>query len=587
MAAVLLCVQTAGQSGDADENIMRFMGAESLEDIDEENAERLAVYINHPLRLNQASMSRIVSSGLLSRYQAVSLADYRSRHGDVLSLVELSMIDGFGICFVERLAPFISLDSGYRPGQNNAGHHPVRTEITTRAGMKYNDGVKGTGAVKVRMESGRRLNLSLAMSSPYGRFEADRLLYTASAELSFVKVPVRVLAGDFNARFGQGLILRNGMSLSTLASPSAFMKNPTGISLTSSYTGTAAFTGTGCEASFRNVVLTGFLAFPGIRQLKNFKDDFRIMPALNVSWFCRHGQIAVTHYAVSSLPGQSDPEESGMWTAVDTRWCFNGCDLFAEAAYDWKTCSPAALAGTLFPLGGNGRIAVMARWYPPLFHPFAAGAYGSGTTTNNEYGVTLSSEIGSTATAHRLVLTADAAHFPLPKKDDRGGSAQIKGLLVWEYKPFSVLTVKTRITERFRTWGMPFRTDIRTDVMYESGIFSAALRLNVLKCAGWGLLSYVEAGSRRKKCSVFLRQGFFRIDDWQDRIYVYERDAPGSFNVPACYGRGLWTAVTCSARFSIWGKLYLRAAYTSYVFMRHEIKKPGRAELKMHFVCSF
>ena len=37
MAAVLFCVQAAGQSGDADENIMRFMGAESLEDIDEEN----------------------------------------------------------------------------------------------------------------------------------------------------------------------------------------------------------------------------------------------------------------------------------------------------------------------------------------------------------------------------------------------------------------------------------------------------------------------------------------------------------------------------------------------------------------------
>lgn len=134
---------------------------------------------------------------------------------------------------------------------------------------------------------------------------------------------------------------------------------------------------------------------------------------------------------------------------------------------------------------------------------------------------------------------------------------------------------------------MPFRTDIRTDVIYESGFFSAALRLNALKCAGWGLLSYVEAGSRRQKYSVYLRQGFFRIDDWQDRIYVYERDAPGSFNVPAYYGRGLWTAVTCSARFSMWGKLYLRAAYTSYAFMRHEVKKPGRAELKMHFVCSF
>lgn len=232
-------------------------------------------------------------------------------------------------------------------------------------------------------------------------------------------------------------------------------------------------------------------------------------------------------------------------------------------------------------------MAVMARWYPSLFHPFAAGAFGSGTTINNEYGMTLSSEIGTSATAHRLVLTADAAHFPLPKKDDRGGSIQVKGLLTWEWKALTCLTVKVRAQERFRTWGMPFRTDIRTDVVAESGCFSSTLRLNALNCAGLGLLSYIEVGCKRQKYSVFLRQGFFKIDDWQDRIYVYERDAPGSFNVPAYYGRGLWTAVTGSARLSRWGKLYLRAAYTSYAFMRQEVKKPGRAELKVHFVSSF
>lgn len=587
ITALLLHAQAAGQSREADEYIMRFLGAESLEDIDEESAEKLAAYLNHPLMLNQASMSRIVSSGLLSRYQAVSMADYRARHGDVLSLVELSMIDGFGADFVERLAPFISLASGYRPGQNNARHHPLKTEITTRAGLKYNDGMKWTSAVKVRMESGRRLDLSLAISSPYGGFAADRLLYTASVELNLAKVPVRMLAGDFNARFGQGLVLRNGLSLSTLASPSAFMKNPTGLSRTSSFTGSSAFMGVGCEASFRNIVLTGFLAFPGIRQLKSVKEDFKMMPALNLSWFFRHGQVAVTHYAVSSVLGQSGPEESWMWSAIDTRWCFNGCDLFGEVAYDWKTYSPAALVGTLYPIGGIGRMAVMARWYPSLFHPFAAGAFGSGTTINNEYGMTLSSEIGTSATAHRLVLTADAAHFPLPKKDDRGGSIQVKGLLTWEWKALTCLTVKVRAQERFRTWGMPFRTDIRTDVVAESGCFSSTLRLNALNCAGLGLLSYIEVGCKRQKYSVFLRQGFFKIDDWQDRIYVYERDAPGSFNVPAYYGRGLWTAVTGSARLSRWGKLYLRAAYTSYAFMRQEVKKPGRAELKVHFVSSF
>ena len=87
--------------------------------------------------------------------------------------------------------------------------------------------------------------------------------------------------------------------------------------------------------------------------------------------------------------------------------------------------------------------------------------------------------------------------------------------------------------------------------------------------------------------SVWLRQGLFRIDDWDDRIYVYERSAPGAFNVPAYYGRGLWTALMLSARISSELKLYLRASYTAYPFMPQEKRKPGKAELEIQYVCSF
>ena len=49
------------------------------------------------------------------------------------------------------------------------------------------------------------------------------------------------------------------------------------------------------------------------------------------------------------------------------------------------------------------------------------------------------------------------------------------------------------------------------------------------------------------------------MDDWDDRIYVYERDAPGSFSVPARYGRG-WSASLYLAwqpvrRHSLWLRL--------------------------------
>ena len=113
------------------------------------------------------------------------------------------------------------------------------------------------------------------------------------------------------------------------------------------------------------------------------------------------------------------------------------------------------------------------------------------------------------------------------------------------------------------------------------------MRLDAVKCDGWGLLGYMESGYRDDRLSLYFRLGLFAIDDWDDRIYVYERDAPGSFNVPAMYGRGIWGNLVMSWKVTSVIKIYLRAAYTSYLLMPHEKRKPGKAELKFQTVFRF
>ena len=49
--------------------------------------------------------------------------------------------------------------------------------------------------------------------------------------------------------------------------------------------------------------------------------------------------------------------------------------------------------------------------------------------------------------------------------------------------------------------------------------------------------------------SAFLRFSLFRADDWEARIYCHERDVPGSFSVPAFYGRGWKLSLLSTARF--------------------------------------
>ena len=107
-------------------------------------------------------------------------------------------------------------------------------------------------------------------------------------------------------------------------------------------------------------------------------------------------------------------------------------------------------------------------------------------------------------------------------------------------------------------------------------------RINALLCRSVGLLSYLEGGYADGPVSVYLRGGLFRIDAWDDRIYVYERDAPGNFNVPAYYGRGYWAALTAGIRCTRWMRAYFRASYQDCPWHAPVIgQRPGKWEIKL------
>jgi len=89
-------------------------------------------------------------------------------------------------------------------------------------------------------------------------------------------------------------------------------------------------------------------------------------------------------------------------------------------------------------------------------------------------------------------------------------------------------------------------------------------------------VSRVDGGSRSDwapqsllgSVAVYCQCGLFFVDKWDDRIYVYRRDAPGAMSIPAMYGRGWYVACYTSLKFSHFAKLYLRVDYTSYPFAR-------------------
>ena len=591
--------------------MMYISGVSDVEDIDEYTAEEFSAFLTSPLKINMASVSRLTQSGLLSQYQTASLLDYRQRAGDILSLSELAAIDGFGEEYAKALSWFISLESSAAPGRSSAYAGRIGNSLVLRSSARkkeQEDNIESSHAFKYRLDIRDRVEACVGGKYAYGAGDISPEVLSFNVTYYGRKVLGKVIAGDFNARFGQGLAMWSGFSMGGLAAPESYSRRPSGISPYRSWSGDGTFRGLAADFSFGKLVLTAFLAADGLRELMGSNDSqsVSLVPAVNVGYFGRNGQASFTCYAqtqdvMSPLHSGGgrfmESSFSDLKCSADMRYTIRGTEVFSEVALDVMSMSVAALAGTRFKAGEHLDMAVSGRYYPAGYSASRSGAVRSDTKCTNEYAVSAGGSFsagdyvplagkegfGSSVLRHRGVFSVDLSHAPEPRYGTDGPTSQLKLLVDYDLQLTGEVSVSCRVSQRLRTWGEPSRTDVRTDFLYSDGRFSIAARFNLLQCKGTGLLSYVEGGYRDGRYSAFLRGGVFKVDNWDDRIYAYERDAPGSFNVPAYYGRGYWTALYAGARCTSWLKVWLRASFQDCPWLSPgaEERRPGKAEVKL------
>ena len=557
----MLALPLESQEADNVKFMMNLL-AKDAEELSEDEILHYSELLKRPLRLNSATAAQMQESGLMTRYQAVSIIDYRRRSGQILSFTELAALDGFSDEFIQKIRPFLSLECVTEI--NGRQSH----EITGRTSLRSTSEQTRYGyASRYKFNYGERLSLSLASSRSLDASSTVPDALSGSIDIRFRKMPLRLAAGDFNARFGQGLALWSGADFSSLNDPSAYLRRSSGITSSSSFTGNDILTGGAAELDLNRFCISAFLAFPGIKSIKSKPDKLSAMPACNATWLWKYCQAGMTHYAeFKGLASGQTAHIPNMKTSIDFSACFKGVDLFSEFMHDWVHAKLSALAGTAFPLCESADMAAMIR------------------SSRGEHMFAISSSYDA---RKRLKgsIAANVILYSEPKADTQDRSLQLKFHTQWQYALSDSFAIKLRITERVRSWGEKFRTDVRSDFSWQHEAFSANIRFNILNCIDTSFLTYAEGGFKPDKFSIYLRLGLFYVDNWEDRIYAYERDAPGCYNSPAFYGRGVWSSFYASCKFSRWCRLYLRAGYTAYPFIAE--KKPGKAELRLQTAFSF
>lgn len=594
--AVLLALTTfyLNMTAQSDERMIAMLylcGVDSEEELDEQEVERFAALASRPLEINLASRSRMLSCGLMSQYQVASLIDYRSRNGDVLSVSELAAVDGFGEDFSNALKPFISFTSNALPGQVMPDSKRLSHEALVRSAVK---GDAFNYGAKYRMNYGEALEISSAARTKYSDKEqfppsawSMNMTYYGKRRLG------KIIVGDFNARFGQGLALWSGMSMSGLSTSSSFSRRPSGLSPSGSWSGLGSHRGVAADFTVGRAVVSTFVSFPGLRSWceSGKPAEISLMAGANITRYSRNGQLSLTGYGLTGSMNMPMKPKGGKLSG-DFRYSWRGVDYSGEVAWDFGGQCLGAILGTVIPLGGEWKLSSVVHSYPSKFSSDYTGGIHSWTKTSDEHGIALGLEKAG------AYLTADVA---VKDKDRSKRQLRVLFKLPLQLTNTSVLSVK--ITERFRPYEeiLKYRTGSRCDLDWSSSGLSARYgpsdkpawklrgRIEGLLCRSLAGLAYLEGGRKTERFSAYLRGTIFIVDNWDDRIYSYERDAPGNFTVPAYYGRGWSLSAVSGCKFRFGGrkvlKLYFRASTVVYSFMKEP--KPSVSEGKIQAVMTF
>ena len=494
-----------------DSSMLAVSGASSMEELDETQIELYQHLESHPVELNLSSRRQLIASGLFTPYQVASLLEYRARAGDILSLAELAAVDGFGTSFVRAAAPYISLRTREPAGESSLDDE-ISAEASVRIWAKTDDGAAALSyGGKMKIEAGTRLSAAVAFKRAYAPGLSLPEVLNWSAALYGRRIPATLIVGDFNARFGQGLLSWSGFSLSGLSSISAFYKRPSGLSPSFSYSSTG-LRGAAAEVEMGQLTLSAALAMPR-------RKGSAATALASVSWYGLRAQAALN--AMRSAQGIYG-------LSADFRLNTGKTDIFGEAAWDTDARRIRGLLGAV---------------------------------RNIEYDVKL---------AGRVLYQQDKASAAIGAQY-REGFASVEGILKKDIgtikylvsAPFKLsedISVTLRIKGKLEK-GNGASNAFRATFDWTRGEWKARLLTDLGAGSVYTGLVYFEPGYVSDKFSLYARATLFTSDNWDQRIYIYERDAPGNFNMKAYYGCG-WAASVVGGWKIKKQRVHLRASLT-------------------------
>lgn len=597
------------------------------------------------LSINKVSAEELRRLLFLTEYQIGNLIEYREKSGLILSANELSSVNGFNdyiACFCAVLFSFPNEEADLYnivyTAAGNVGVYGRRGETGLETQLRYspqkymrlrqkavyslksganisagifceNDAGEG-GRYFWKLWSGdaKEMAVSMAHREATGMLNrkipmADFISFNIAADNIYVKnFKLKLIAGDFRAGFGYGLLMRQGLNFTNYMQPISFASNCNSV---------MPYNGSDENDYFRGIALSAFASKQNISvflfysnkmvdaRIKDggysslLKDGKHNTPSLfetrkslgervyganiNKEWSrARVGATAVISSLDLPYCGRVNyyngyRRYNGSLCNVGINWLysFGVAMIFGEVAYcanmgKVKESSEfdiaaseriAAIVGTYLRIGDNLEFTVGVRHYGVSYIAPYSGPYSTLGETYNQRGAFISlfkPVFGSL----KLGLFADYTAYPFPRYR-----------LPYRTNSFKVMAGLESYAQSIGfSWNLrgvasstPFKTKLylKGSVRYNLGDLSLTCRGVVGLKYGAAQLSadYLSTG---KKIRVSAGGTYYNVSDWENRIYMYEATIPGTYGGRLLYKRGFAGYLYLMAKPSKWCKLYFK-----------------------------
>lgn len=534
----------------------------------------------HPIDINSATEQDLLRLRFLtpSQIDDILLLVYKS---PLHSLQELRLLPSLKDYELRDLLPFLTIVPSSKKEKITPREelHNAHHEIITRIDARNIENSKTDPiytSIRYRLSIRRQYSAGLTIRRPEGA-TAQQLQYGGFIELHDIWKFKTIVAGNYQAHFGQGLVVSNpfhsGRSMYVLNAGSM----PEGLRKYAS-TDNESFHGIGGTiTAHKNIDITAFYSITkpndSIRKhtLGTNLSFHRNKFAAGITFLENLYSDSLRYYNDKALYRQN--YFRGNRQAVIgayARYNWGKVDFFGEVATAQnKQWGIASLVGArITPVSDIGLL-LLYRYYSPTYDNTWGYAYCETSKINDENGVYLGIDIRQIKN-WRFAMFGDFFYF-----------SDFKYLI--PYAPSIGYDTQTEISYFQPKWNLNFR--LRAKEKGKLSTYSTRLQFN-WEDSGWRLrtrmdanmvkdtlnqLSYgisvyqdIQYGFASVPITLLLRAQGFDIKKWNNRIYMHEHDVLNSFSIPASYGVGGRFYVYLRYRIIPQLSLYFRVSETIY-----------------------